>query len=166
MHIALYSSKKYVTCTLHCTPARSTYRGGESLRHMHVAFHPNKKHRWIFTSAHKGEVTCIHMHIALHSNKKHRCMLKCCIQRKECCIPLQPKTQTCVHICTQNKGGAVTCKLFRKVVGVSQDVLPIKISRPSLALSLWATLISLRVTPPTTKATMRFPCNMRVCHPY
>ena len=96
----------------------------------------------MFTSAHKGRRSDLHrMHIAMHSNKKHRCILTCC---------------------TQKEGGA-TCKLFRKVVGVSQDVLPIKTSRPSLALSLWATLISLRVNPPTTKATMRFPCNMHVC---
>ena len=51
-----------------------------------------------------------------------------------------------------------TCKLFKNVVGVSQEVLPIRISRPSLALSLCATRISLLVTPPTTKATMRLPC--------
>ena len=51
-----------------------------------------------------------------------------------------------------------TCKLFRNVLGVSHEVLPIKISRPNLALSLCATRISLRVTPPTTKATMRLPC--------
>ena len=91
-------------------PGKGAYRGGENLRHMHVAF----------------------------------------------------------HFCKKDVQGAdtgrrsYTCKLFRNVVGVSQDVLPIKISRPSLALSLWATLISLRVTPPTTKATMRFPCNMCV----
>ena len=55
-----------------------------------------------------------------------------------------------------------TCRLFRKVVGVSQEVLPIRISRPSLALSLCATLISLLVTPPTTNATMRLPCTAQV----
>ena len=136
---------------------------------MHVAFHPNKKHQQMFRFAHKGRRSDLHhMHIALHSNKKHRwmfavhtevvrigvtCMLHCTSARRLC------------KMHTENRGG-VTCKLFRKVVGVSQDVLPIKISRPSLALSLWATLISLRVNPPTTKATMRFPCNMRVCHPY
>lgn len=54
-----------------------------------------------------------------------------------------------------------TCKPFRKVAGVSQEVLPIRISRPSLTLSLCATRISLLVIPPTTKATRRFPYTSR-----
>ena len=131
---------------------------------MQIAWHSSKRHIWMFKMHQEVVRTCV------------TCMLHFTPARstdKCSCLHTQEGGVTCITCmlhctsakstdgCSQlhTKDGGATCKLFKKVVGVSHDVLPIKISRPSFALSLWATLISLRVTPPTTKATMRFPCN-------